>query len=165
MKLKEKTGMKFKNSYDRTALAATSAAALAIYAFALVTIIENAPSYTTVTLCLAILLPLIFSPADYEITEKNLVIHRLIKNIKIDRSGISSVFPAENNFDRGRSILGSRGFFGWYGTFRSASLGKYRLCGRKRENYVIVLSKSGNYVFTPDDKDAFVSALLNRGEN
>jgi hypothetical protein len=57
-------------------------------------------------------------------------------------------------------ILGTGGLFGYYGLFRSPSLGAFRLYATRSEGLVLVRAARRSLVLTPEPADVFVTALL-----
>ena len=57
-------------------------------------------------------------------------------------------------------ILGMGGLFGYYGLFRSPTLGSYRLHATRAGGLVLVRTGSRTFVLTPEPADGFAEALL-----
>jgi hypothetical protein len=57
-------------------------------------------------------------------------------------------------------LLGMGGLFGYYGLFRSPTLGSYRLHATRAGGLVMVRTEGRTLVLTPEPPDAFAEALL-----
>ncbi len=59
-----------------------------------------------------------------------------------------------------RRLRGSGGMFGYYGLFSTAKLGKSTWYVTNRHNSVVVITASKTVLFSPDDPDRFLAAVL-----
>ena len=57
-------------------------------------------------------------------------------------------------------ILGTSGLFGYYGIFKSATLGSFRLHATRGSDPVLVRTERRAYVLTPEPSEDFVQAVL-----
>lgn len=105
---------------------------------------------------------ILLAPRGYTIADGRLTIRRLVRPVEIPLASIQAVelLPAER-LARSLRTLGSGGLFGYYGRFRNAALGDYRIYATRGDGYVLVRAALP-YVLTPDSPDRFIEAL-NRG--
>jgi hypothetical protein len=147
--------MIYKASLDKTAIIITN----------IITLIFGALIVFNFLLSLAIILLLIYficlllKPINYQITEKELIIHRLIKNVHIKRSEIESLEVLEKSALTGSiRIFGVGGLFGWYGRFANKQLGTMTWYVTRRDKPILILTKSNkSIIISPDEVETFVS--------
>jgi hypothetical protein len=147
--------MIYKASLDKTAIIITN----------IITLIFGALIVFNFLLSLAIILLLIYficlllKPINYQITEKELIIHRLIKNVHIKRSEIESLEVLEKSALSGSiRIFGVGGLFGWYGRFANKQLGTMTWYVTRRDKPILILTKSNkSIIISPDEVETFVS--------
>jgi hypothetical protein len=145
----------YKASLDKTAIIITN----------IITLIFGALIVFNFLLSLAIILLLIYficlllKPINYQITEKELIIHRLIKNVHIKRSEIESLEVLEKSALSGSiRIFGVGGLFGWYGRFANKQLGTMTWYVTRRDKPILILTKSNkSIIISPDEVETFVS--------
>lgn len=102
-----------------------------------------------------------FRPLSYSITKEELIIHRPLSNIRINRSVISSSQIID------RSVTGftirtfaSGGLFGYFGRFWSSKLGALTYYATDRSNMVLIILKSNKKIIvTPNEALRFVSEM------
>ena len=103
-----------KASLDKTAIIITNLVTLLFGAL----IVFNFVLPLAILLLIIYLLCMLLKPLSYEISEDELVIHRLIKSVRINRSDIESLELKEKSDLKGTiRIFGVGGLFGWYGKF------------------------------------------------
>jgi hypothetical protein len=101
-----------------------------------------------------------WSPRSYTISERSIVVKRLIGSVRIplDRVREARIATPDDFRDCVR-LLGNGGLFGYYGQFRTAKLGKCTWYVTNQSNAVVVITSAGTTVFSPDDVDGFLAAL------
>jgi len=129
------------------------------------------PSATTrAVLLVTALIPLIafvvgalLAPRGYAVGGGRLTIERLVRPIEIPLASIRSVERFDGEQLTGASrILGSGGFFGYYGRFRNRTIGDFRMYATRGEGYVLVRA-AHPYILTPDSPDRFIAAIRGAG--
>ncbi len=90
---------------------------------------------------------------------------RMLRNgwpsFKVRLEDVRSVAILEPNALNGSlKIFGMGGLFGFYGLFRSPTLGSYRLHATRSGGLVLVRTATHTHVLTPDPPDDFAEALL-----
>jgi hypothetical protein len=101
----------------------------------------------------------LLAPRGYTIADGRLTILRLVRPIEIPLASIQAVEPlSAERLNRSLRTLGSGGLFGYYGRFRNAALGDYRMYATRGDGYVLVRAALP-YVLTPDFPDRFIEAL------
>lgn len=117
------------------------------------------PNYTTVALLLIYFIPFVFRPIIYEISIDKLIIHRLLKDININRNLIKSVelidkekigFPIRT--------FGVGGFFGYYGKFSNKKIGSMTWYATRLDKFVLIKTVNNKkIILTPDEPERFVA--------
>lgn len=146
--------MIYKASLDKTATIITS----------IITAIFGALIVFKFIISLAIILSLIYficlllRPLNYQITEDELIIRRLIKNVHVKRSEIESIEMLEKNALSGSlRIFGVGGLYGWYGKFSNKRQGTMTWYVIRRDKPVLIIKKdSKKILISPDEAEAFV---------
>jgi hypothetical protein len=145
----------YKASLDKTAIIITNIITLIFGAL----IVFNFLLSLAIILLLIYLICLLLKPINYQITEKELIIHRLIKNVHIKRTEIESLEVLEKSALSGSiRIFGVGGLFGWYGRFANKQLGTMTWYVTRRDKPILILTKSNkSIIISPDEVETFVS--------
>ena len=146
----------YKASYDTTAKVISAVVCLmlvAIVAVLHVVIVE--------VLCpLLILVTYAYSPRGYAIEGGAIVIKRLAGNIRIPLADVREARAGTENDFRGTiRVAGNGGLFGYFGLFRTATLGKCSWYVTNRARTVIVRTDSKTFVLSPDEREDFLSQV------
>jgi hypothetical protein len=100
-----------------------------------------------------------FSPRGYSLSERTVVIDRLIGKARFSLLGAHEIRTLSVDDLRGCvRLFGNGGVFGYYGLFRTATLGKCIWYVTNRKNAVVVITDAKTAVFSPDDVDGFIAA-------
>lgn len=100
-----------------------------------------------------------WSPQSYAISDRTLIINRLIGNVRIPLDSIREARSATADDLRGCiRLFGSGGLFGWYGLFRTSKLGKSTWYVTDRNNAVVLIGEK-KFVLSPDDVNGFLNFL------
>jgi hypothetical protein len=111
---------------------------------------------------LSILLTYLFMPKQYEINEKELVIHRKIGNLKIVLNEITQIEKIEAYTQLGFVIrlFGSGGLFGWLGIFYSGKYGIFKMYAGAASPLVMITYGNGKKIgISPEDLDGFMKQI------
>ena len=101
-----------------------------------------------------------WSPRSYTISERSILVKRLIGTARIPFDGIREArIATPDDFRDCIRLLGNGGLFGYYGQFRTARLGECTWYVTNRSNTVVVVTRTGTTVFSPDDADGFLAAI------
>jgi hypothetical protein len=101
----------------------------------------------------------ILAPRGYSVRDGSLVIERFARPVVIPLAAIRGVEPIDDARLAGAwRVLGSGGFFGYYGRFRNSILGDFRMYATRGHGHVLVRADR-SYVLTPDAPERFVAAL------
>jgi len=101
-----------------------------------------------------------YSTRGYEITDRSIVVRRLIGAVRIPLDDLRELRAATRDDFRGCIRLwGNGGFFGYYGLFRTSKLGKCTWYVTNRANAVVLITASKTVLLSPDDVDAFLAAV------
>ncbi len=104
---------------------------------------------------------MLLKPLNYEITENELIIRRLIKSVHIERSDIESIELLDKSELKGTvRTFGVGGLFGWYGKFANSKLGDMTWYVTRRDKPVLIIKKDGKKILiSPDEAAAFLIKL------
>ena len=92
------------------------------------------PIYTTVALSVIYFIALVFRPIYYKITNDKLIIHRLIKDVKINRQNISTIeLINKEKISWSFRTFGVGGLFGYFGNFANSKLGRMTWYATRRD--------------------------------
>lgn len=101
-----------------------------------------------------------YSPRRYSLEGRSLVVHRLAGNASLPLEDLRQARRATAEDLRGSIRLwGSGGFFGYYGLFRTSSLGRCTWYVTNRANIVVVETSGKTVLVSPDDADGFLAAV------
>ena len=101
-----------------------------------------------------------WSPTGYEIDGGDVVIRRLIGNVRIPVSGIREVrIATRDDLSGSMRLFGSGGLFGYYGLFRNSKLGNSDWYVTDRSHAVVLTGDCEPAIVSPDDQAAFIAAL------
>ncbi len=103
-----------------------------------------------------------YSPRGYSLDGREIVVHRLIGNVRIRLAGLRQARPATaEDLSGGIRLWGSGGMFGYYGLFRTSGLGKCTWYVTNRRNMVVVETEEKTALFSPDDVARFLGEVRN----
>ena len=99
-------------------------------------------------------------PVHYELHADQLVIHRLIKSVVIERADVSEAKLLTDEEQKGiLRTFGSGGFFGYFGYFWSKRLGRFAMHATRRDHLVLIQKKDGKKIVISPDDENFIFAL------
>ena len=112
--------------------------------------------FLPIVLCMVVYL---FRPNNYSISNDNLLIHRILGDVKIDRNNIQSVQEIdESQVKNSLRTFGVGGFFGNFGKFWNSKLGNMTWYVTRKNNFVLVETKDQKkIILTPDKPAEFVT--------
>lgn len=159
--------MTYKTSLDKTAKVVTIAVTIlfAIIIVGQISLIKEdvkfIPIFISVFLLLIYLGTFLFKPTNYSLTNEEIIIHRPLKDIKIDRRIISSAGLLDKEKLKGTiRMFGVGGLFGYWGNFANSKIGSMTWYATRRNNTVLITTiKNKKIVLTPNDPESFVAAL------
>jgi len=101
-----------------------------------------------------------YSPRGYVVEGRSILVRRLAGQARIPLEDVREVRRSTPDDSRGCVRLwGSGGFFGYYGLFRSAKLGKFTGYVTNRNNSVVLITGTKTALFSPDDVDGFLATI------
>ena len=101
-----------------------------------------------------------WSPKSYTISERSILVHRLIGSARIPLDRIVEArIATPDDFRDCIRLLGNGGLFGYYGQFRTAKLGECTWYVTNQSNAVVVVTRTATTVFSPDDVEGFLTAI------
>ena len=100
------------------------------------------------------------APKGYALNDVELLIDRDMKPIRIPLSSILGVSAAEDGLlRRSLRLMGTSGYYGYYGLFWNRKLGKYRAYVTRTKNLLALKTEKGIYVLSPDDPEDFTASI------
>lgn len=100
-----------------------------------------------------------FRPVNYQLTDSHLIIHRMLNDVKIERSEIHSL----QLLDRKKlkwtiRTFGVGGLFGYYGKFANSALGKMTWYATRMDKAILIeTNKNKKIIVTPDDPEKLIA--------
>jgi hypothetical protein len=146
----------FSVTYDTATkiISAVVCAILLVVVVATGSLVAGCLSALMIALCYA------FSPRGYIVSERSILVRRLIGNIIVPCSDIFEARAAAPGDLKGCiRLFGSGGLFGYYGLFRTSKLGKCTWYVTNRKKAAVLITRSKTAVFSPDDVEGFVAAI------
>ena len=112
------------------------------------------------------ILPAVWAPIKYIVTEQKIIIKRIGQGITIPWADVCAVshIPYDDVFRSAIRTMGCGGLFGIYGNFKSASMGKFKAYMTRRDKLVLVRTPDKPFVLTPDDPKGFIAAVQQKGK-
>ena len=99
-----------------------------------------------------------YSPRGYFCSRRSIVVKRLLRNVQFPLEGVREVRRATQEDFRGAIRLwGDGGLFGYYGLFRTSTLGKCTWYVTNRSHAVVAITETRTALFSPDDVEGFVA--------
>ena len=157
--------MKYLTSLDTTAKVITIGVSIlfAVIIFGQYALVSEAdgnfPIYITIALLLIYLFAFSFRPLHYIINPKEVSVHRLFSDVKIERNKIQSV-ELLNKDQLGWTIrtFGVGGLFGYYGKFANSKIGRMTWYATRQDRTVLIRTVDDKkIILTPDDPEKFVA--------
>jgi Bacterial PH domain len=117
------------------------------------------PISTIVVLAVSYFLTIAFRPINYSLTTDKLIIHRLFRNIIIERKDIKSIEQIDKEKIKGTlRNFGVGGLFGYFGKFTNRDLGRMTWYATRRDNIVLVQTIGNKkIILTPNEPQKFVA--------
>ena len=103
----------------------------------------------------------IFRPISYTITDQEVIVNRLWKDVIINRKNIQNVEILDKDFSK-RTIrtFGVGGMWGYFGKFIHDIVGSITLYVTRRDKMILLRLVNGKkMVLSPDDLEGFVEKL------
>lgn len=101
-----------------------------------------------------------YSPTGYAIQERSILVNRLFGNVFIPLDSVREIRKATADDMEGCiRLFASGGLFGYYGVFRTSTLGKSSWYVTNRSNSVVVITTSQTVVLSPNDVEGFIAAI------
>ena len=97
-------------------------------------------------------------PIHYTITENHLIIHRLYKDVVIEKTDIKSVsILDEKKLEWSIRTFGVGGYYGFFGKFANTQMGNMTWYATRKDNTVLILTEENEkIIITPNEPEAFV---------
>jgi hypothetical protein len=145
----------FAASYD---LAAKVTSILVTVGFVAFFVVTKSAIFGALGLCV-IALTYLYSPRSYEISNREILIKRLIGAISLPLDGIHELRAGtDGDFRACTRLWASGGLFGYFGLFKTTQLGKCRWYMTNRHNSVIIVTDVMTVVISPDDVPGFLAS-------
>jgi hypothetical protein len=117
------------------------------------------PIFTIVVLAGSYFLTIAFRPINYSLTTDKLIIHRLFRNVIIERKNIKSIEQIDKHkIKYTLRSFGVGGLFGYFGKFTNKDLGRMTWYATQKDN-VILVQTIGNkkIILTPNEPTKFIT--------
>lgn len=100
------------------------------------------------------------APRGYLLNDVELVVDRAMRPIKVPLREIREFGRVEDGLlRRSLRVMGTAGYYGYYGLFWNRKLGKFRLYATRSRDLVSVRTGRTLYVLSPDDAADFLDSL------
>jgi len=100
------------------------------------------------------------APRGYELDDIELRIDRAVRPITVPLRDILEVTRLEDGLlRRSARLMGTSGFYGYYGLFWNRKLGRYRAYATRLNGLVGVRTERTLYALSPDDPEDFIATL------
>lgn len=117
------------------------------------------------TIIVGILLALFYMPLSVSVDASNLNINRSLRIKSIPLADILTAYPCPPTMSE-RRIIGSGGFFGYWGRFYEPSIGRYFAYYGKASDCILIELKDGKkYLIGCSDPEAMAEYLNDRIDN
>lgn len=147
----------FSASYDRTTKILTAGL---ICMMAVIPALLTQQWWIARILVLSLGLSYGFSVTGYSVEGREIRVHRPINDKLISLEDVQQARLAKPSDLRGTiRLMGNGGVFGYYGVFRTSALGVCRWYVTNRSNAVVVTAGGRTFLFSPDDREGFLSAI------
>ncbi len=149
------SAISFTASHDSASKAVTAMVLMLLFGIA-----TGTHSFIAVSIMTALLVAAYaWSPTGYSISNGDLVVARLIGDVRIPLYKIRAAKAATEDDIRGCiRLFGSGGLFGYYGIFRTDRLGKCKWYVTNKSHAVVVAGEFGTAVLSPDNVEGFLGA-------
>ncbi len=157
--------MIYKTSLDRTAKVITGIVTIlfAVVIIAQFLVIKNGE--IKVSVFIIILLSLIYfgtflyRPISYILSEVELIIHRSIGDIKINRTEIKTIEQLDNTkLKWSVRVFGVGGLFGYWGKFSNSKIGSMTWYATRRNKAVLITTFTNKkIILTPNEPEKFIA--------
>ena len=112
-----------------------------------------------ISICLGILLvPYLFAPKSFELTQSGVVVRRLLRSFEIPYSKIKKVYITDLPI-LGIRLWASGGLYGYYGLFYLSKLGTVWVYATRRKRVLLLEVDNNRYVVSPENTDEFLKLL------
>jgi len=146
----------FSTSYDTTTKIVS---AIVVAGLSLVAVVVH-NSFAGGLSLLVIALAYAYSPRGYTVSDRSIIVKRLAGNVQVLFEKVREARLVNADDLRGCIRLwGSGGLFGYYGLFRTTSLGRSTWYVTNRKNAVVVAGAEKTTLYSPDDVDGFLAAI------
>jgi hypothetical protein len=99
------------------------------------------------------------SPSSIEMNETGIALHKLRGRLVIDYDRITDIAYYKPDCSEIR-LFGSGGFFGYIGTFKNATTGRYQAyVGDYSDSFLIKTKENKNYVLSCENRDLVINTI------
>ena len=118
---------------------------------------------TVIIIASVIVIPYLYSPREFIITTRGVLVKRLLKSFLIPMEDIA-VVKKFSWTRRGIRLWASGGLYGFFGLFKISGLGRVWMYVTNRRNTILIETRRGvKYIISPDDPQAFMEKLRSLG--
>jgi hypothetical protein len=148
--------MDFPAGFDRTTkiVSAIICLVLIIMVVALQSIIADCVMFVVLGVAIG------YSPRGYVVEGRAIVVKRFAGDARIDVTELREARKTTSDDLRGAiRLFGSGGLFGYYGVYRTTKLGRCTWYVTNRSRMIVVMTPEKIALFSPDDAEAFFTAI------
>lgn len=104
----------------------------------------------------------LYSPRAFRLSDTAVTVVRPGRDVDIPIGSVESVEPIRVSLTGATRTFGNGGLFGVYGRYRNAELGPFTLYGSRLGDAVLLKTRRGSVVLTPDDGEGFTQEVRAR---
>ena len=119
--------------------------------------------YGVALLCFGFLaISYFYSPRGFRVSDAAVIVDRPAGDVEIAIESVESVEPFQISGTGTIRTFGNGGLFGVYGRFYNEELGSFRIYGSRMGEAVLLRTREGPFVLTPDDSEDFANQIRTR---
>lgn len=163
--------MTYKASLDKIAKGVTIGVTLFFVipiTLSLITIVSDQERLVPILIIIGLLLiyfgAFVFRPVNYQLTDGQLIIHRMSGDVKIERSQIKSLQLLDKEKLKGTiRTFGVGGLFGYYGKFVNSTLGSMTWFATRMDKTILIVTNTNKkIIITPDEREKLIADYESR---
>lgn len=160
----ESTGPSFRAPWGRELMVMSG---IVLFTVGVPTIIQWSQGHVVIgsVLFAILVIPITLTVRGYEVAPRELRIRRLCWNTRWPLDGLAGARLRPNVMAGSWRIWGNGGMFAFSGHFSNAALGRYRAYVTDHKRTVVIESRNGILVVSPDRPEHFIAALTAASES
>ena len=109
-----------------------------------------------------LIIPYLFSPRGFSVTDECVVIKRLVGDVKIPLEKVKEVRPLPKVTLAKLRLFGSGGLYGYFGYFYIPELGLVKMYATRLHDLVMIRCENGTYIISPKNTYSFIESCMRR---